>query len=129
MNKVLILDDDKFFAEDLSMLLDLEGIKSIVINSADQMYEMVQTLHDCDAVFLDIMLRSGSHYSVQACEETGEVIYKQLRSLYPDKIIVVTSAKNIGEIDILVDEVKTFFIGKPLDGNISDILSIVTQCG
>lgn len=125
MNKVLIVDDDKYFTDDLSIFLEMEGVKADVINQADELFSKVNGLSKYDVVLLDVMFRKGSHAEDTVGLETGEAFYRVFRKIYPNKKVVVVSAKDKENINISFNSLNTLYVPKPLSRSINEILDLV----
>jgi len=57
MKRILVVDDDKYFTEDLVIFLELDGMNYDVVNSADKLFNMMGSIAKYDVVLLDIMFR------------------------------------------------------------------------
>ncbi|GAB0151442.1 hypothetical protein [Marinobacterium sp. BA1] len=125
--KVLLLDDDKYFCEDFATLLEMEDVTCDIKNSADDLLEIIDCLNSYKIIFLDIMLRKGSKQDVNNSLETGEILYKLIRDKYPNKKIVIISAKNKEDIKIKIDNILTKYIQKPLSSGINEVFSILKE--
>ncbi|MBL4568083.1 MAG: response regulator transcription factor [Porticoccus sp.] len=123
--RILIVDDDKYFTEDLSVFLEMEGMQADVINTADELFDRVNDLAAYDVVLLDIMFRKGAYAEESADLETGEAFYNVLRDVYPEKPVIVVSAKNQSEIQINFDNASTMYIRKPLSSTIKEVLDLI----
>lgn len=123
--RVLIFDDDLYFTEDLADLLAIEGVGSTVANSADDVFMLIDSISNYDAVFLDIMARRGEYLDATYKAETGELLYGLIREKYPDKKVIVISAKNKTDIGIDFSKPNCFYIQKPLSDKISEIFDVL----
>lgn len=125
MKRVLIVDDDKYFTEDLSIFLEMEDMRADVINTADELFARLNDLSIYDVVLLDVMFRKGSHAEESTDLETGEAFYNAFREVYPEKPVIIVSAKNKSEIKIPFDNVLTMHIRKPLTSTIKEVLDLI----
>lgn len=89
----------------------------------------IDNLGKFSTIVLDLMMMKGEIIKEVPPEaETGEIIYEEIRKKYPNKKIIIISAKNSKDlsIDIESDRNLDYYL-KPLDeGEISRmVLSIV----
>ena len=125
MSKLLILDDDRYFTEDLSDFLQMEGYQVVTINTSDELHPMLGAMATYKAVILDIMMRKGVNISPADARETGEIIWQEIRARHPGLPILVISAKNQDEVDVDFSDANTYFVRKPLSSNIEEVLKII----
>lgn len=125
MSKILIFDDDRMFSNDLKQLLEFEGYESEVMNTSGQLFSVLPNISNYSVVILDIMFRRGSSLIDYPELESGEAFYNLIREEFSEIPIIILSAKNEQDIKISMDRVKTFYVPKPLDGAIEEILEVL----
>tara|TARA_B100001059_G_C17827875_1_gene582634 strand:+ start:2408 stop:2785 length:378 start_codon:yes stop_codon:yes gene_type:complete len=125
MKKILIVEDDKYFSSDLAELLEFEGIDSIVKNSADEFWPELNNLDSYDAILLDIMMRKGENLASKSDGETGELLYKEIRSRNKNIKVIVLSAKNKNEISLNFNKPNVCYLAKPLSGSLDELLELL----
>lgn len=69
---VLIVEDEKLLAEAIAATLDLEGLKTIIVNDGEQALTLARTVHP-DLILLDVMLPGRSGIEVCATLKTSPV--------------------------------------------------------
>ena len=99
--KILIIDDDRYFAEDLQYFLEKEGFDCTVYQEVDEVCSNFEHMGGFDGIILDLMMLKGNLLqlspSESALEEIGEVLFIRLRKQYPKmKIIIVTAKQRRG---------------------------------
>jgi len=124
MKKILVIDDDKFFTEDIEMLLDFEDIPTEIVNSSDELFDRLPNISDYSSILLDIMFRRGKKLKDNSNLESGEVFFNLIREKNKKIPIIILTAKNKEELNIALDE-KTYFFRKPLGDSISEIIGII----
>lgn len=101
MKKVLIIEDDRFEADDLQFFVKAEGHQCEVYNTATDVVNNLPEIGKYDVIVLDIMMRKGPQLKkVSQDMETGELLFELIREKYPDIDILVISAKNFRNMKI-----------------------------
>ena len=86
--KVLIIDDDRDFAQSLAMILDVKGYD---VREAHSLHDAraVMAREEIDVFFLDLKLRDGS----------GESFLPSIRTYSADALIIVMTGFSTFEIE------------------------------
>ena len=94
MARVLVIDDDSLFAQGAAEELTLAGFEADYATSYTEAMEKLENAR-YDVVSLDIMMSIEPHESIyeeaDSGRTTGLLIYKQLRSRWPQTKVVVFS--------------------------------------
>lgn len=117
MAKVLLIEDDSYYREDLLYFLENAGHDCTAIRGVAEFFELVETVNQYDYVILDLMMRrNGRFEDVDPSVTTGELIYEEIIKRKPNINIIVFTAKNESELstDILKDS-HVHYQRKPLD--------------
>ncbi len=103
MARILIIEDDRMFLDDLVCLIEAEGHESFYCRSEDDFWSNVDNVKKADKIILDLMMKRGENAKILPSEESldaGEIIFKRIRNKYPDKEIVIITAKTSHDIKI-----------------------------
>ena len=100
---VLIVDDERGYAEGLQDALDYEGFKVLTATTAEEALRILKN-ERVDLATVDIMMPPGRSLESQArSDRTGVVLCRTIRKLYPRThvicISVVTDRDTIKEIE------------------------------
>lgn len=122
---VLIIEDKKIMADDLRWFAEDEGCECTVCNYADEVMRIWGELGKFDTIVLDLMMRKGELLEIGEEErhlDTGEILFNRIRNEYPDKHIIIITAKTNEDIGVDIDNVPVIY--KPLtDDEIEKFLS------
>lgn len=114
---ILIVEDDRFSAEDLKSLLDFQGNNCTIANKIDAAYDAIFTNQkNWDLIILDIMMRSGEKIRPTSDKENGEILFEKIRETDKLTPVIIVTAKSSSEIKINADE-KTRVLLKPHRSN------------
>lgn len=116
MSNVLIIEDDRIFADDLVFFVELLGHQCTYISNADDVMDNIQSIPSYDHILLDLMMYKGASLPEDSGDRsTGEILFEKIRDISPHVKIIIITAKNRSEIDqsILIDK-NTEVIVKPV---------------
>jgi len=117
MKLVLIVDDDKDFAEGLAELIDLEGYQPLVARSGEEALELISQ-HEVDIVFMDIRMPNMD----------GVDTIKKVRKLKPDiRIAMMTGYSDDAKIAEALKHGALGVLNKPIE--IDDLVSTIEHNG
>lgn len=127
MAKILILEDDNFFNEDLKLIIEDEGHVCTVFDNTDDILKNMTILEGFDLMILDLMMIRGESLKDDKSKyETGEILYKKIKKKYPEIQIIIITAKNSDDIHLTEDELfMTEIFYKPIDSKIIENLLFV----
>jgi len=105
--KVVLIDDDKVFAEPLLWYLEEQRVSTFYFKSVDDLFAQVDELEafDPDCIILDIMMPRGKQYSKQetgAGRDTGIRLIRDLKKYIPDTPVIIVSVRTHLDLDELV---------------------------
>ena len=125
MSTVLLIEDDRFLIEDLKTFIEFEGHTCHAFPGPDEVIENIDHLSKYDVIVLDIMMARGKYLQDENSGlETGELLYKRIRSKYPDMRVLIISAKNFDEMHIdFTREENVSMIAKPFSSTASELTS------
>ena len=100
---VLIVDDERGYAEPLQDALDYEGFRVLTATTAEEALRILKN-ERVDLATVDIMMPPGRSLESQAkSDRTGVVLCRTIKNLYPQTniicISVVTNRDTIKEIE------------------------------
>ncbi len=99
MSKVLLIEDDAILVDDLKFFVEEMGHSCKVYRYADDVIENLTSFEVYDTIVLDIMMMKGKHIDdSDPTLETGEILFKLIRARFPQKRIVVISAKEFEDM-------------------------------
>lgn len=132
MKNILLIEDEPIFAGIVGDLIQDEGFKCSIVNSAiDAEKEFEKLGSEIQIVILDLMMtRSGSLVDVPPQSgETGDLLYDKIRQITPNIPVVIMTAKKAENIRLQYSSDKhTHIFYKPIDGNmITKLLNILKQ--
>ena len=101
MKNVLIVEDDMSVGDDLKFFVEDAGNTCTHYDSADQVIDNLNSLGCYDVIVLDIMMMKGDRIpEISLDEETGEELYRRIRSTYPNMKFIILTAKDFSNIKI-----------------------------
>jgi len=119
MKKVILIEDDVYFSDDLKYLIEDKGITCVVCHNASDLLNTINGLEGDELVILDLMMRKplGSNVDFSTYVETGETLFDLLREQYPEIRIAIVTAKNGDDISnpSIKNDQNTIIFIKPLD--------------
>lgn len=120
--RILFIEDEKFFLEQLQMaLIDYEITPAY---SASSGMELIQS-RDFDAVLLDIMMPPPSDVDPEFVDygrSTGVELCRQIRSIKPDiPIVALTVVRDPGILEKIAGAGATKIINKPVSSKLVNI--------
>lgn len=121
--KLLVVDDDKYFTDDLKILLELDGYNVTVINNSEDLFSEIESMHKWDYLILDLMFRAGS-FGDDSNLEAGEIFYNKMREKSSIPTVII-SAKNRNEVNIDLSDRNTSFLRKPLSNDLNELQRII----
>ncbi len=117
MKLVLIVDDDRDFAESLAELVDLEGYKPLLAHSGEEALELISQ-HEVDIVFMDIRMPNMD----------GVETIKKVRKLKPDvRVAMMTGYSDSNLIAAALKHGAVGVLNKPIE--IDDLISTIERNG
>ncbi len=128
MKKIALIDDDKFLNFDLEFFIKEAGDDLTIYTKADDVIKDLDNskFDKYDIVIIDIMMprRNIDTSGFPAEYETGEILYKKLRSEYPDKKYIIISAKDFSDMNINFKKEKNVdTVSKPFSPTAEELLS------
>jgi len=116
MNSVLIIEDDVILGDDLKFFVEDAGYDCSVYDSADQVIDNLDSIGQYKVIVLDIMMMKGNRIpSVPKNGETGEELYRIIRSKYPTMKFIILSAKDYSKMSIdFAKEFNVEILSKPV---------------
>ncbi|RPJ79331.1 MAG: response regulator [Alphaproteobacteria bacterium] len=130
MSNVLIIEDDVMLAEDLKFFIEEEKHTCHVYNKADDVMKNINNLGQFNWAILDIMMLKGEIIKDTNPEiETGEIIYENIRRLFPHIKVLVLSAKDFNDMYINFNkEPNVIIMQKPVtDKKLKTILETISK--
>lgn len=104
---LLIIDDDRIFADTLARSIDKRGYKTFVANTSDQALKLVKEI-EIDQIVLDMKL----------AETSGLKLLPQLLSAQPGiRVVILTGYSSISTAVEAIKLGATNYICKPCDAN------------
>ncbi len=117
MKKILIVDDDRDFADGIAEIIDEEGYESFLAYSGQEALQVIQK-HDIDVVFLDIRMP----------QMDGVEAVKEIRKLKPDiRVAMLTGYYDQDMREAALDNGASDVLHKPID--VDDLLSFIEANG
>lgn len=114
MKDVLVIDDDKYFTDDIKMFFEFDGLGCQIISDAGGYYENINKIDSYKCVVLDIMMRKPITISDIGDMETGEYLFEQIRKDSKSIPIIIATAKKQNDLNINFDDKKTLYKKKPV---------------
>lgn len=120
MKRILLVEDDKYLSDDLHFFITEAGHSCEVYHSADQFMTNIDKLGEFDKIILDIMMMKGKLIrKLDADQETGEFLYKELRKRFPEIPVIVLSAKDYANMIVdFSDESNVYTLRKPVNEDV-----------
>lgn len=132
MKNVLIIEDERTFANIVGELIQAEGFGCTVAYSASEAEAQFEKLgREIHVVILDLMMaRTGSFASKrQNTTETGDEIYEAIRSKTPDLPVIIMTAKTKDNLmKRYYTDKRTHVFLKPVNpGMITQLISLLKE--
>jgi len=118
MGNILIIEDNKIFADDIAFFVEDEGHKCTVYNSTDQVIKNWDSVGKFDVIILDLMMRIENLLQPNDDEvnlDTGEILFNKILAGFPNKRIIIVTAKTPDEIEIDTKQKNVQVINKPFN--------------
>lgn len=128
---ILLVDDDRYYTENVTPLLSKLGYDVISVHKADEALELLrEKSSEIKIAILDLMMRPGekmSELQTKGGFETGLVLAALIREAFPKIQIICSSAKDPNEIDH--KDLFDFMLPKPLHSTteLESILKLVSE--
>jgi len=113
--KILIVEDDRYLADDIQTILELFDYQTQVVNDVDDILK-VGDMNNLKLILLDIMMRTDGEIEMNGFKESGEAVYSYIRKKYKNIPIVIMSAMDKEDININFNDNHTKYIKKPFSG-------------
>ena len=122
--RVLVIDDDRFWARSMEYYLKQYGFFVKIINKYSEV-DYDDITKDYDVIVLDLMLRRPPESDVPDEWDTGEYIYTKIKEKSPDKRVVIVTAvdRPVLESRFKLDQTPIFI--KPLDPSFRDLIECI----
>lgn len=123
--KILIIDDDYYFSDELSFLLQDRGHVTRIINNVEEILSNLTIVNDFDLITLDVMMKLSSEYQIEESIDAGVTIFKKIREFSNIPVIMI-SAMNYSAIKDKIKPYKNlFYFGKPFTHDITEIFEMI----
>ncbi len=124
--RVLVIDDDRFWARSMEYYLKKYGFVVKIINKYSEV-DYAEIENDFDVVVLDLMLRRPSESEVPEGWDTGEYIYTKIKERSSAKRIIVVTAVDRPFLESRFKLDNTPILIKPLDPSFKDLIEYIKQ--
>lgn len=116
MAKILVIEDDRSFADDFLYFLNKNGHKCDYASNSNDALEYIKNINKYDLVTMDLMMYRGNSLKDEEPNlSTGVILFKIIRKKNRSIPIIVITAKSRDEVNnVLKDDANTNIVTKPI---------------
>ena len=122
---ILIVDDDKFLTRSIEGSLENHGHVVKVINKSSEFFDEISVIDDYDLVLLDLMMRKPPELKISPGEETGEALYRLIKTHDRNKPVIIITGKDKEDIRTKFEKLDVNFVLKPFDSRFVDLYEAI----